>query len=76
MANIKYADAQQAKIVYSYEHTKEKSFKKNVAIWKHEMCKLIQMTHRTTCLFIIVHNYSAVVSIYMVTITKKSEGSH
>jgi hypothetical protein len=76
MANFKVADTQQAKIVYSYERTKKILYKTNAAIWKQKMCKIMQMTRRTTRLYIIVHNYSAVFSMYMVTITKRSEGSH
>jgi hypothetical protein len=33
MANFKFADAQQAKIVYNYERTKKKPYKTNATIW-------------------------------------------
>jgi len=32
MANFKFPDAEQAKIIYNYERTKEKLYKNNVAL--------------------------------------------
>jgi len=61
---------------YIYESTKEKLYKINAVIWQQKMCKIFQMTTSTTSLYIIVPNYNVVFNVYVVTITKKSGGSH
>ena len=35
--NIKFIDAQQAKLAYQYKNTKRKLYKRNAAIWYNKM---------------------------------------
>ena len=36
--NIKFIDAQQAKLAYQYKNTKRKLYKTNAAIWYNKTC--------------------------------------
>ena len=36
--NIKFIDAQQAKLAYQYKNTKRKLYKTNAAIWYNKVC--------------------------------------
>jgi hypothetical protein len=37
MYNAKFANVQQAQVVYNFNHTREKSLKTNAAIWFNKM---------------------------------------
>ena len=37
--NIKFIDAQQAKVAYQYKNTKRKLYKTNAAIWYNKTCR-------------------------------------
>ena len=37
--NIKFIDAQQAKLAYQYKNTKRKLYKTNAAIWYNKICR-------------------------------------
>ena len=37
--NIKFVDAQQAKLAYQYKNTKGKLYKTNAAIWFNKICR-------------------------------------
>ena len=50
--NIKFIDAQQAKLAYQYKNTKTKLYKTNAAIWykikikkKRNCCNLLDLFH-------------------------------
>jgi len=44
--NINLANTQQAKTTGSYKHAKEKSLKRNAAIWFNKMCKVNHLTSK------------------------------
>ena len=37
--NIKFIDAQKAKLAYQYKNTKRKLYKTNAAIWNNKICR-------------------------------------
>jgi len=43
MNNIKFANAEQTKVVYSYKNMKAKLYKTSVAIWFNKICKIFMV---------------------------------
>jgi hypothetical protein len=43
--NIKFINAQQARLVYRYRNTKEKLLKINASMWFNKVCILQMITH-------------------------------
>ena len=42
--NIKFIDAQKAKLAYQYKNTKRKLYKTNAAIWYNKTCRQKRLT--------------------------------
>ena len=42
--NIKFIDAQQAKLAYQYKNTKRELYKTNAAIWYNKICRQRRLT--------------------------------
>ena len=42
--NIKFVDAQQAKLAYQYRNTKRKLYETNAAIWYNKICRQKRLT--------------------------------
>ena len=55
--NIKFIDAQQAKLAYQYKNTKRKLYKTNAAIWYNKTCRQKRLTPK----------YSISISVSMAT---------
>ena len=59
--NIKFIDAQQAKLAYRYKNTKRKLYKTNAAIWYNKIrSKAIANKKRNCCILLdLFHHYKA-----------------
>ena len=54
--NIKFIDAQQAKLAYQYMNTKRKLYKTNAAIW-YNKSKAIAKNKRNCCILLDLFHY-------------------
>ena len=56
--NIKFIDAQQAKLAYQYKNTKRKLYKTHAAIWYNKTCR-----KRNCCILLDLFHYYCVFNL-------------
>ena len=74
--NIKFIDAEQAKLAYQYKNTKRKLYKTNAAIWYNKICRQKRLKPKYICCILLeLFHYYVLTSFYSIYFSRPTSAT-